>query len=295
MLRAVTQADRRVETFMRFYQSVLLACCLFILPCTGLASDVKPLRFGIMPFNSTLALFKAHQPLRQYLQNSLGRQVEFYTASDYETFLHESLRGQFDMLITGPHFAVMSLTSGYQPLFHYKAALQPVFVVHKDASIARLSDLKGKRIGLSSRLSISSIGGIKWMQDNNLKVGRDFQLVEKPTHGAAVAAVAVGELDAALTTHTPLKQIPDDVRVKTRILVTDIKTPHLMTLVHERLGAATVEQIRAALAHFPSTPEGKSFFHETGYLGYEPVNTVDIKSLQPFVELTRTILNQKGR
>lgn len=276
-----------------FVQSVI-AFLLFLLPALCFAADTKPLKIGIMPFNSTLALFKTHQPIRTHLQTALGRPVEFYTAPDYQTFYRDSQAGQFDMLITGPHFAVMAMKAEYKPLVHYHAKLQPIFVVSKNSTIKHVADLRGKNIGLSSRLSISSIGGIRWMHEHGLQAGKDYRLVEKPTHGAAVAAVAVGELDAALTTFTPLKQIPDDIREKTRILATDIKTPHLMTLAHKRLGKVGVERIRAALKAFPATPQGKTFFDETGYLGYDPVTAEDLKSLKPFIELTRSILAQEA-
>lgn len=278
-------------------QRAIIISCLFImmLPLACHGADTTALRVGIMPFNSTLALFKTHQPLRQHLQNALGRKIDFYTSPSYEAFLQDSLEGQFDLLITGPHFAVMSVRNGYHPLFRYKAVLQPLFVVKKGSSIDTITDLKGKKIGLSSRLSISSIGGLKWLQEHGLKVNRDFQLFERPTHGAAVAAVAIGELDAALTTFTPLKQIPEEIRSNTKLLVTDIKTPHLMTLAHERLGTKEIERVRAALASFQAAPEGKIFFQETGYIGYEPVTATDIKKLQPYIELTRSILQQKGQ
>ena len=79
----------------------------------------------------------------------------------------------------------------------------PHCIVRADAPIASVADLRGKRIGLSSRLSISSIGGARWLQEQGLQMGRDYPIFERATHGAAIAAVAVGELDAALTTHTP--------------------------------------------------------------------------------------------
>ncbi|MCE1227397.1 MAG: phosphate/phosphite/phosphonate ABC transporter substrate-binding protein [Geobacteraceae bacterium] len=271
----------------------LIVWCI-LLPVAVHAADASPIKIGIMPFNSTLALIKTHQPIRAHLQAALGRPVEFYTAPDYLTFYRESQAGQFDMLITGPHFAVMSLASGYKPLFHYHAKLQPIFVVSRKSDIRSLTDLRGKKIGLSSRLSISSIGGIKWLQDHGLKAGKDYRLVEKPTHGAAVAAVSIGELDAALTTFTPLKQIPDDVRAKITVLATEIKTPHLMTLVHERLGPVEIERIYAALKAFPSTAGGKKFFEETGYQGYDSIDAEDIRSLKPYIALTRNLLEQMG-
>ncbi|MBS1144731.1 MAG: ABC-type phosphate/phosphonate transport system, periplasmic component [Proteobacteria bacterium] len=253
------------------------------------AAPARPLRLGIMPFNSTLALFKTHQPLRQHLQNELGRSIEFYTAPDYFTFLNSSLAGEYDILITGPHFGVMCLEA-YEALVRYKAVLQPVFVVRPNAGIQSLNDLRGKRIGLSSRLSISSIGGVKWLADQGMQMGRDYQLFERTTHGAAVAAVAVGELDAALTTHTPLRQVPEDVRAKVSILPIEVRVPHLMTLAHKRLGKVDIKRIREALLKFGLTAEGLSFFKETGYEGYAPITAEDVQSLQPYVSLTRTLL-----
>jgi phosphonate transport system substrate-binding protein len=266
---------------------LVIATCIWLTGGVSFAAEIAPLRLGIMPFNSTLALFKTHQPLRQYLQEGLGRPVDLFTAPDYPAFLKETQEGHFDLLITGPHFGVMALSVGYQPLFHYKAVLQPVFVVRTDAPIHGLADLKGKRIGLSSKLSVSSIGGVKWLQDNGLRMGRDYQLVEQPTHGAAVAAVAIGRLDAALTTFTPLKQVPED------ILSTSIRTPHLMTLARQRLGAHEIDRIKKLLEHFHQTPQGIAFFSSTGYEGYVPVSNQDIKAMQPYIELTQKLLQDK--
>lgn len=257
---------------------------------TAARAESRVLRLGIMPFNSTLALFKTHQPLREYLQETLGYPVEVFTAADYFTFLNASQAGQYDLLITGPHFGVMALTHDYEGLVRYKAVLQPVFVVRPNSGIRGLDDLRGKRIGLSSRLSISSIGGVKWLLDHGLQMGRDYQLFERATHGAAVAAVAVGELDAALTTHTPLRQVPEDVRAKVTILPIDVRVPHLMTLAHKRLGKLEINRVRNALLNFAGTAEGQQFFRDTGYEGYAAVTPEDITALAPYVELTRTLL-----
>lgn len=263
----------------------------------SVASGVKaqaqtPLKLGIMPFNSTLALIKTHQPLTQYLETELGRHISVFTSTDYFTFVNELLDGHFDLAIAGPHFGVMAQDKGMVILVRYQADLQPVFVVRTDSSIKTLDDLRGKRIGLSSRLSISSIGGVKWLQDNGIRLGKDYQLVERSTHGAAVAAVAVGELDAALTTFTPLKQIPDDVRAKVRVLPLDIHSPHLMTLANSRLGAPMVERVRQALRRFPATDSGREFFKETGYQTYADVTPADLQTLKPFVALTVEMMRQ---
>jgi phosphonate transport system substrate-binding protein len=264
----------------------LLGVFWVLLATTGLAQETKPIRLGIMPFNSALALIKAHQPLRQHLENALNRKVEIFTSADYYTFVNELLDGSYDLAIAGPHFGSMAADRGWLPLVRYQVDLQPVFVVANNSPITKLSDLRGKRIGLSSRLSISSIGGVKWLNDQGLKMGVDYQLFERTTHGAAVAAVAVGELDAALTTYTPLKQIPEDIQAKVRILPLDVRVPHLMTLANKKLGERTIGQIRTALQTFPASEGGRAFFQSTGYEGYRTISAKDMADLTPYVSLT---------
>lgn len=263
-----------------------------IVGAASTAQGLPPLKMGIMPFNSTLALIKTHQPLIQHLESRLGRRIAVFTSADYFTYVNELLEGQFDLAIAGPHFGAMAQERGSVILFRYKADLQPVFVVRADSPINGLESLRGKRVGLSSRLSISSIGGAKWLHDSGLKLDKDYELVERSTHGAAIAAVAVGELDAALTTFTPLKQIPDDVRAKIRVLPLDIHAPHLMTLAHSRLGTPEIERVRKALRDFPDTTAGRSFFQETGYGGYVDVTQADIQALKPFLQLTVDMMRQ---
>lgn len=254
-----------------------------------------PLVLGIMPFNSTMALIKTHQPLIQHLEARLGRHVTVQTATDYVTFANQLFDHQFDLAIAGPHFGSMARERGATLLFRYRADLQPVFVVRADAPIRSLEDLRGKRIALSSALSMSSIGGVKWLQDHGFVLERDYHLNQFSTHGAAIAAVAVGDMDAALTTHTPIRQVPDDVRQKVRLLPVDIRIPHLMTLADGKLPAREVEQIRAALRTFPETPEGQAFFRDTGYQGYSEVSRADLQSLKPYIDLTVRMLRMGGR
>ncbi len=275
-----------IAPHIRSFTRGLLVLLTAFYALSGLAQETSPLRLGIMPFNSALALIKTHQPLRQHLETTLNRKVEIFTSADYYTFVNELLDGSYDIAIAGPHFGSMASERNWAPLVRYQIDLQPVFVVSANSPITKLADLRGKRIGLSSRLSISSIGGAKWLNDQGLKMGTDYQLFERTTHGAAVAAVAVGELDAALTTHTPLKQIPADIQAKVRILPMDVRVPHLMTLANKKLGAKTIEQIRQALQSFPATEGGRAFFLSTGYEGYRAIAPKDMADLKPFVALT---------
>lgn len=263
---------------------------------TDLAAEARqPLRLGIMPFNSTLALIKTHQPLRQHLQTELGQSIDIYTSANYVAFQRDSIAGAFDLLITGPHFGVICLEAGYIPLVRYDTTLQPIFVLRKNSKILTVNDFRGIRIGLPNQLSVSAIGGLSWLRDQGLVAGRDFTVVEKPTHGAAIAAVTVGDIDAALTTYTPLKQIPSDIREDIRVMPTEVKMPHLMTLAHKRLGKEKIQRIQKALTSFPTTTEGTTFFKKTGYQGYIAVDKESIEKLHPYIPIVKELMQHDER
>jgi phosphonate transport system substrate-binding protein len=265
----------------------LLIPLLFALFATrAFAADPAPLKLGIMPFNSTLTLIRVHQPLATHLEQALGRKIQILGSTDYFTHVNQLLNGDFDLAITGPHFAVMAAERGYQPLVRYAADLRPSFVVRDDSTIRTAADLRGKRLGMPHRLAIISSSGVKWLDEHGLRIHQDYRTVEFGSHGAAIAAVAAGEVDAALSANTAWGQVPESVRAKTRLLPLDIRMPHVMTLAHSRLPKADIERVRQALHSFGDTPAGQAFFRETGYQGYAEITKADLEKLRPFIDLT---------
>jgi len=250
-------------------------------------AEETPLRFGILPYNSTLALIKTHQPLRQFLQDKLGRPIEIFTAPDYQTFLREQLHGNYDLMITPPHFAVLAQDKGYVPLLHYAARLEPIMVMRQNDPSTTIKGLKGRRIAMVNRLAFVSIVGEKWLSDNDMKAQRDFTVVERPTHGAAIAAVAVGDADGAVTTTTLLGQVPADIRQQLRYVSFGVKLPHVAYMAHPRLGSAEAKRIKEALLAFARAPEGQAFFKETSYLGFEEINDKEMAVFQPYVAILK--------
>jgi phosphonate transport system substrate-binding protein len=268
-----------------FLQCLLSAGLAASLPLV--AAETPPLRLAVHPYASTLALINTHRPLQQYLTMTLGQPVEFYTAPSFDAFVDTLMAGGYDIAICPPHFAVMAMEKYYLPLVHYQTLLEPLLLVRADSALRRPEDFRGKRIAMADRSAIIRLVTVKWLADQGLRAGQDYQIVERPTHGATIGAAAAGEADAGLATLTALKQLPPDLQQQVRIIATGQRFPHLFTMAHRRLGEALIGRLKAALLAFPDTAEGRQFMEKSAYLGYEPISDDEIRSMKPYVEMYR--------
>lgn len=262
-----------------------LAGLLATLP--AIAQEAPPLRLAVHPYASTLALINTHRPLQQYLTARLGRPVEFYTAPNFDSFVDSLLSGSYDIAISPPHFALMAMDKYYLPLVHYQSKLEPLLLVRNDSAIRKVEDFRGKKIAMADRTAFIRLVTIKWLADHGLQAGRDYRIVERPSHGATVAAAAAGEVDAGLATATALKQLPPDLQQQVRIVNTGQRFPHLFTMAHRRLGDPLIARLKSALLAFPETDEGRQFMEKSAYLGYEPITPEEISVMKPYVEMYR--------
>lgn len=264
-----------------------LAGLLVVLPAAG--QEATPLRLAVHPYASTLALINTHRPLQQYLATRLGRPVEFYTAPNFDGFIDALFAGSYDIAISPPHFAVMAIDKSYVPLVHYQSRLEPLLVVRSASPIRQAADLRGKRIAMADRTAFIRLVAVKWLADNGLVAGHDYQIVDRPSHGATVAATAAGEVDAGLATLSALKQLPPDLQQQVRIINTGRRFPHLFTMAHRRLGEPLIARLKEALLAFPETEAGRQFMERSAFVGYEAISADEIEQMKPYVEMYRQL------
>lgn len=267
----------------------LLVC--FLMFSYGVADSLK---IGVLPYTDALKILTIHQPMKQFLEAELQQKVEIYSASSYENFFEDTKNGHFDMIITGPHFGLIHIQNGFIPLFRYNTELKPLFVVLKNSPYSKVKDLKNKKIAMSNYLSVSSIGGIKTLIDEGFKNNKDFKLINSNSHTSAIMSVILGDADAAITTHTPIKQLTDEtIKSKIKIFESDFAMPHLFTLANPKLSKEKIKNLKIALQKFEQSPSGKEFFQKTDYKGYIQISKKDLEAVKPVLEETKGFLKIK--
>jgi phosphonate transport system substrate-binding protein len=238
-----------------------------------------------LPTNAPLSLLRLYDPLRSYLQSRLDCPVELYTAANFRSSFADVKSGEFDILITAPHFGVVAVDLGYVPLVRYKAELRPLIVVPKGSSLNEGEQLRGKKVLTANRLTALSVVTETWLESRyGMTAGRDYQLVDASSHGTAIRIVGLGDADAAISSSSALKQVPEEIRNRVDSFEASIAVPHQFTLAHPRLGAQRINALRAALAAFPESEEGQRFFAAGGFQGYAPLTPQDIEAARPYAD-----------
>ena len=276
--------------FPRIFLSTLLGLALISTP---LRAAPPPLEIGIFPYLSTRTVLTLHQPLRHYLEKTRGRPVQLYTAPDFKTFVERTQRGDYDIVVTAPHFARLAQTeAGYMPLAMYTRELRGLVVVAKESPYKDIGELRGKTVAIPNRLAIVTSMSLQLLRDRGLEPGSDFKLLAAASHNSGVLSVQHGEAQAAIVSVTALQQMPDELKDGMRVLATTDDVPHVMYLTHSRLGPAEIDRIKTALLRFAESPEGRAFLQANGFEGLKPVDEADLKKMDPYVKELKHMLGQ---
>jgi phosphonate transport system substrate-binding protein len=255
----------------------------------------RPLEFGIFPYLNARALLTVYAPLQDYLERELKRPVSLSTAPGFEEFHQRTVRGDYDLVLTPPHFARLAQSeAGYVPIDIFTRVLHPVFVVKRDDPITTVTGLRGRRIVVPDRLALVSIMAIRYLREQGMRPGQDYALDVSTSHASAVYSVTQGEYDAAVTEAAAFGQIAPEVRANLRVLAVFGSMPHIMFAAHPRLSAPTIARLKTLLMEFANaSPEGQRFIQASGFEGIRPVTPADLRTVDPYAHELKRLLGVK--
>ena len=271
---------------------MLAGLMLFVLSVSAHAE--KTLEIGIWPYISTQAMITAYHPLQVYLEQRLHRPVIFVTATDQRTFVERTQKGEYRFVITAPHFARFAQQeAGYVPMLRPKRNSFAVFVVEKDSPLKSVSELRGKTITLTDKITMIAMLGLQNLRDNGLEPGKNVTVHYAVSHNSAVLDVLRGESDAAATALTILDQMPDNVKNGVRILAKTSESTPMVFLANPQVPAQEAADLTRILLDFVDhTPEGEKFVHDLGYQGLRPPTQAEMESMDPLVNAFKKLLKK---
>ncbi|WP_224982474.1 phosphate/phosphite/phosphonate ABC transporter substrate-binding protein [Geomonas agri] len=248
-----------------------------------------PLSIGVAPHTSARIILQMYQPLRQYLEKTLGREVDVVTAPDFNDFVRRGLTGTYDIAITTSHQArLLQTDAGYIPLLTYQADFRSVALVAKSGPTKSAGDLKGKEVlGLSATSQVT-LWGQRWLDEN----GIDARMKYVSASDSVAQLVAAGEAAAGFTSLANYQKLPDPLRAQLMVLAQSPVMPGRVYLLSPRL-AGQRRQIEAALWSFAATPEARKYFDENKLQGYRKLKAKELASMDAYAAEVRKVIKGK--
>ncbi len=279
--------------YLKRWLARLLAALAFGMLSVPAGAEEDCLEVGVFPYLTPGAILKLYQPLGAFLQKRLKRPVLLVTAPNHRIFLERTLRHEYPLLLTAPHYARLAQQqAGYLPLLVAGGAIQPVLVVAANGPDS-VAGLKGRVVAIPDPLALVTLAGSDYLRRAGLRPGRDVTLRVMPSHSAALHAVAEGEVAAALTATLVLKTIPEAISARLRTLAEMPSQSSLVYLASPQWPPAEARVLAAALLEFAHhTSEGRGLMAASGQRELRPALESDLKAVEVFMPRLRELLKE---
>ncbi|NRR31500.1 PhnD/SsuA/transferrin family substrate-binding protein [Oxalobacteraceae bacterium] len=273
---------------MRVWIAIWLLAC-----CGALQAAQPPLRVGVLPYLSPRTLLLEFAPVREFLQQALQRDVQIHTAPTLARFLARTHNGDFDLVITAPHFARMAQREhGFLPLIAIRADFYALLLVPRDAPAQNLRELRGQALHLPNRLSYVSLKVEDFLLQRGIDVRYDLRPYYYSTDNNAILALARSGNGAAAAQRTVFDHMPAEISARLRILGSTQGALSLIVLAHPRSTGPQLRQLREALARFPYTEQGLAFFQRS-HAEFVPADAATMEQLDASQERLEMRLSEK--
>jgi len=226
-------------------------------------------------------MFHRLAPLREYLTLHLKQQINLETARDYQQFIERSNHGEYDILLTAPHLALLAYDSGkYDLIATFFRPLSSVFVVNNDSHITRLDQLTGVRIASAPEEAIVTMVGREMLKKTLDLNSIEFKYYRN--HGSAFHALRAGEADVAIVANLIYRI--NRKRFPMRVIATSHQFPGIGVLVSKSKPEAFKARLSDVLTHMRASTDGLVVLKKISQPGYSAATIEQFEVLRRYLE-----------
>ncbi len=223
------------------------------------AADSNParLRVALLPDENAGTIIKNAQPLKQYLQQKLGKDIEIIVTTDYSSMIEAMRFGRIEVAYFGPFSYVLakSKAPNIEPFAvgveKGAATYNSVLIAQADGPVKSLADIRGRAFAYGDQASTSShlAPRAHLLKTAGLDGEKDYQVVHLGAHDAVARAVEAGQVPAGALSEPIYKKLIERGSVKAeklRTLALSAPIPNYPMVVQGALDATLKQQIRSA-------------------------------------------------
>ena len=237
--------------------NLMMALCLFAgFNTHAMAADANPdvLKVALLPDENASALIKRNQPLKDYLESTLGKEIELIVTTDYSSMIEAMRFGRIDLGYFGPLSYVMAKSkSDIEPfaamVVDGKPTYRSIIIANADSGVESYADIKGKKMAYGDRASTSShlIPKTVLLENAGLKAGDDYEAHFVGSHDSVAVNVANGNAEAGGLSEVIFEHVMDRGlidRDKVRVLGYSSEFPQYPWAMRSNLDPELKEKVR---------------------------------------------------
>lgn len=239
------------------------------LPASADSGDPAKLRVALLPDENALTLIQNAQPLKAYLETTLGKNIELIVTTDYSSMIEAMRFGRIEIAYFGPLSYVLAKSKAPRiepfavgiekgsPTYH------SIIIARVGGPVSSIADIKGKAFGFGDQASTSShLIPRAYLLKNGLDAAKDYQPVYLGAHDAVARAVQSGQVPAgglskAIYETLVQSKIVDPDKIK--VLAVSDPIPNYPMVFQGGLAPALKEKIRKAFLEMKDPAVLKSF------------------------------------
>jgi phosphonate transport system substrate-binding protein len=245
-------------TMTRREAALALAAAAF-LPSVAVAdSRENPdvIRVALLPDENAATIIQNAEPLKAYLAERLGREIEIIVTTDYSSMIEAARFGRIEVAYFGPLSYVLAKSRApeLEPFAVGVANGSPTYrsilIATESGPVHSYADVRGKPFAFGDQASTSShLAPRTVLAKAGLTGDEDYEVVHLGKHDAVARAVAAGQVPAGGLSEEIFKVLVEDGRLdaaKVRILGHSDPIPNYPMVMQGYLDGALKDSIRAA-------------------------------------------------
>jgi phosphonate transport system substrate-binding protein len=233
------------------------------------ALNPAKLRVALLPDENAATLIQNAQPLKQYLEKTLRKQIDLVVTTDYSSMIEAMRFGRIEIAYFGPFSYVLakSRAPDIEPFAVGVEKGQPfynsIIIAHATGPVASLADIRGKNFGYGDQASTSShLMPRAFLQKNGLEGGKDYRVVHLGTHDGVARAVQNGQVHAGALSKAIYENLIARKTIdqtKLRVIAITPPIPNYPMVMQGNLDPTLKESIRKAFLELKDRDVLKTF------------------------------------
>lgn len=245
------------------------ALAISSLPAFAQGKDPSKLRVALLPDENAATLIQNAQPLKAYLEKTLGKDIELIVTTDYSSMIEAMRFGRIEIAYFGPFSYVLakSKAPNIEPfavgIEKGSPTYNSIIIAQAGGPVATLADIKGKPFGYGDQASTSShLIPRAHLLKNGLDGAKDYKVVHLGAHDAVARAVQNGQVPAGALSKAIYEALVTRKTIdadKIKVLAITDPIPNYPMTMQGDLAPALKDKIRKAFLEVKDPAVLKSF------------------------------------